>query len=131
MGKLLDAELLLADLRDRKSNTYWGADTEDPFARGVVYDMEYYITQVNDGRYDAPGELQPRPPRQPLVEALEAAEVGTRFWFPKTNGTVPNDVPIIVAPGKMYHDGRVRTVAEHYKGYSFYADQFTIERPTY
>lgn len=130
MGKLLDADLLLAELRERKSDTYWGADDSDPFAKGVVYAIEHYIHQVTDGRYDAPEELQPKPPRQTLVEALEGAEVGTRFRHKEAD--VPGWV-VVVNPGLIYISDVKRTarVQDHYADGDWYADEFIIEYPTY
>lgn len=132
MGKLIDADLLLADLRERKSDRYWGIDTSYPFAQGVVYDIDYYIYEVNAGRYDAPEELQPEPPRQTLVEALEVAAVGTRF---RHKHSASESWVVVVAPGISYlHESGNKPGPidnEYYPGKVRYADEFYIEYPIY
>lgn len=73
-----------------------------------------------------------KPPRQTLVEALEGAEVGTRFRHKRSanDGWV-----VVIAPGVSYlHEsgnepGPIDN--EYYPGKVRYADEFTIEYPTY
>lgn len=132
MGKLIDADLLIADLESRMSATYWGKDSDD-FSRGVVYDIKHQLTMVRGSLYDAPEEFQPEPKRQTLREALDGAEIGTRFRHKDSslNGWV-----LLVAPGVTYShkDGtEPGPISNTYGDTSAvrYADEFLIEYPTY
>lgn len=128
MGKLLDADKMIADLEARAES--WREGTYDAFAQGVVYDIEYYLSMVRNSEFDAPEELQPKPPRQTIVEALEGAEVGTRFRHKEAD--VPGWV-VVVNPGLIYISDVKRTarVQDHYADGDWYADEFIIEYPTY
>jgi len=133
MGKLIDADLLIADMKERKSETYWGKDS-DAFSKGVVYDIDHYLDMLGGESYDAPEEFQPKPKRQTLLEALEGAEIGTRF---RHKNSIFDGWVVLVAPGITYshNDGNIVAgpISNTYRDTSEvrYADEFLIEYPTF
>lgn len=125
MGKLLDADKVEAELR--RLAEVWRSNESTAWVLGVLT-----AWVADEDRFDAPEELQPKPPRQTLVEALDGAEVGTRFRHKQSS---TQTWAVLIAPGRIYNPstGKERPTTDNYRRDNTikYADEFIIEYPTY
>jgi len=127
MGNLLDAYKVEARLDTLRS--IWNDNDDLLF---VLDDVSYWIRK-GFFAFEDYENTQPEPSRQTLVEALEGAEVGTRF---RHKGSSLTGWVVVVAPGYTYshNDGTdPGPIANEYpyNGGVRYADEFIIEYPTY